>query len=273
MSAVNHYALGYSAEEERRLALQAKMFEGLTEDVLRRAGIGAGMRVLDIGCGVGDVSFLAARLVGPSGSVVGIDRADELIETARRRAKHLGIDNVAFVPTDVSGFETDMTFDAVIGRLILLYLPDPSKTLQRLSLHLRPGGVIAFQEMDMSTFLPPGSAALITRALTWVYEAFGAAGAQREMGPRLPDIFMKAGLPSPEMTAAQKVTSGFEPSVYAVVAGLARSLLPVMERAKIATAEEVGVETLAERLRDEAIENGQSVAYWPRLVGAWAEKT
>jgi hypothetical protein len=58
-----------------------------------------------------------------------------------------------------------------------------------------------------------------------------------------------------------------------MVAGLARSLLPVMERAKIATAEEVGVDTLAERLRSEAIEKGQSVAYWPRMVGAWARKT
>jgi ubiquinone/menaquinone biosynthesis C-methylase UbiE len=272
MRGANDYALGYSTEEERRLALQARMFEGLTEDLLRRAGIGAGMHVLDIGSGLGDVSFLAARLVGPSGSVVGIDRGDESVETARRRAKGLGIENVTFIPADLSGFETDKTFDAVVGRLILLYLPDPSKTLQRLSSHLRPGGVAAFQEMDMSTFLPPGSAALMTRVLTWVYDAFGAAGAQREMGPRLPDIFMKAGFPRPEMIAGQTVTSGFDPAPYAVIAGLARSLLPVMEKAKIATAEEVGVETVAERLQNEAIEKGQPVMYWPRLVGAWARK-
>jgi hypothetical protein len=60
MSAATDYALGYSAGEERRLALQARMFGRLTEDLLRHAGIGAGMHVLDIGCGVGDVSFLAA---------------------------------------------------------------------------------------------------------------------------------------------------------------------------------------------------------------------
>ncbi len=124
----------------------------------------------------------------------------------------------------------------------------------------------------MSTFLPPGSPALVTRALTWVYDAFGAAGAQREMGPQLPDIFMNAGLPRPEMIAGQRITSGFDPDVHTVIAGLARSLLPVMERAKIATAEEVDIDTLAERLRDEAIEKGESVAYWPRLVGAWARK-
>jgi SAM-dependent methyltransferase len=272
MSGANAYALGYSTEEERRLALQAKMFEGLTEDVLRRAGIGAGMRILDVGSGVGDVAFLAARLVGPSGSVVGIDRGEESIETARRRARSLGIENATFVAADVAGFETEQMFDAIIGRLILLYFPDPSRTLRRLSSHLRQGGVAAFQEMDMSTFLPPGSAALMTRALTWVYDAFGAAGVQREMGPRLPQIFVKAGLPRPEMIAGQTVINAFDPATYVMVAGLARSLLPVMEQARIATAEEVGVDTLAERLRDEAIEKGDSVAYWPRVVGAWARK-
>ena len=60
-----------------RLATQARMFEGLTEDVLRHAGVGPGMHILDIGCGLGDVSFLAARLAGPNGSVMGIDRGKE----------------------------------------------------------------------------------------------------------------------------------------------------------------------------------------------------
>ena len=272
MSAATGYALGYSAEEERRLALQARIFEGLTEDFLRHAGVRDGMDVLDIGCGVGDVSFLAARLVGPNGSVVGIDRAVESVETARRRAKGLGLENVTFFCADASSFDTDQVFDAAIGRLVLLYLADPSETLRRLSSHLRSGGIVAFQEMDMSTFLPPGSPALRTRVLTWVYDAFGAAGAQREMGPRLPEIFMNAGLPRPEMIAGQRITSGSDPDVHAVIAGLARSLLPVMEHAKITTAEDVDVETLAERLRAEAIEKGESALYWPRLVGAWTQK-
>jgi hypothetical protein len=67
MSAESGYALGYSTEEERRLALQASIFERLTEDVLRHAGIGDGMDVLDIGCGVGDVSFGGPRICDPAG--------------------------------------------------------------------------------------------------------------------------------------------------------------------------------------------------------------
>ena len=60
----SRYPLGYSEEEARRLAAQGAFFEDLTGDVLHRAGIGPGMHVLDLGCGVGDVSFLAGGMVG-----------------------------------------------------------------------------------------------------------------------------------------------------------------------------------------------------------------
>src|SRR5262245_55311254 len=67
------YALGRTDEEYERLVEQAEVLRPLTERMLRAAGIGAGMRVLDVGCGLGDVSFLVSELVGPGGSVVGID--------------------------------------------------------------------------------------------------------------------------------------------------------------------------------------------------------
>jgi len=268
----NDYALGYSREEERRLALQAELFEPLTADVFRHAGVEVGMNVLDIGCGIGDVSFLAARMVGPSGSVTGIDRGEASIATARGRAKSLRIDNVAFVAGEIASFETDRTFDAIVGRLILLYFPDPSGALRRLSSFLRPGGIMVFQEVDMSTFASASSTTLALRVGNWIRDAFTAAGVQTEMGPRLPDIFINAGFPRPQMIAGQRVASGFEPTPYIIMAGAARSLMPVMERAKIATAAEVDIDTLADRLRDEAIKKGEPVAYSPRLVGAWAQK-
>jgi SAM-dependent methyltransferase len=268
----NDYALGYSTEEERRLVQQAEIFEPLTVDVLRHAGIGSNMRILDIGCGVGDVSFLAARLVGPGGTVLGIDRGEESILTARRRAKSLGIDNVTFFATDIASFATEKTFDAIVGRLILLYFPDPSATLRRLSLFLRPDGIMAFQEMDMSTFAAVSSSTLADRVGNWIRDAFAVVGVQTEMGPRLPDIFMNAGFPRPQMIAGQRVASGFDALPYIVMAGTVKSLMPVMERAKITTATEVDIDTLADRLREEAIKKVELVAYSPRLVGAWARK-
>ncbi|MCP3166439.1 SAM-dependent methyltransferase [Myxococcus qinghaiensis] len=80
------YQIGHSDPEMNRLQLQAGVYRPLTEQVLRGAGLRPGMRVLDVGCGVGDVSFIAAELVGPTGEVVGIDSASRPLEWARRPA-------------------------------------------------------------------------------------------------------------------------------------------------------------------------------------------
>jgi len=84
------YALGHSPAEIQRLKNQGAMLRPITERLLRNAGIEAGMRVLDLGCGAGDVSVLAAELVGPEGSVVGIDRSQEVLNVAKERAREGG---------------------------------------------------------------------------------------------------------------------------------------------------------------------------------------
>src|SRR4029434_1821163 len=84
------YVLGHSESELRRLSLQAQYWGEATLELLQRAGIGPGMRVLDLGCGAGDVSILAATLVGSSGSVVGVDLSAEAIAGAPKRAKATG---------------------------------------------------------------------------------------------------------------------------------------------------------------------------------------
>ena len=110
------YPLGYSAAEARRLEVQGKYLEDLTADVFRRAGITQGMHILDIGCGVGDVSLLAAQMVGMAGSVLGIDRHIASVEIARQRVASLGVKNVRFESVDLNSVDTASTFDAVVGR-------------------------------------------------------------------------------------------------------------------------------------------------------------
>ena len=81
------YVLGSTDAEHERLIWQALRVAPITERLFREAGIGPGQRVLDIGSGVGDVAMLAARLVGPSGEVVGIERDPKSITKARARLK------------------------------------------------------------------------------------------------------------------------------------------------------------------------------------------
>lgn len=269
MSDTTNYPLGYSEEEARRLARQGALLEEPTAHVLRRAGLREGMQVLDVGSGVGDVSLLAARLVGKGGSVLGIERTPSSVETARQRIAALGAENVAFAEGDLASFDPDRTFDAIIGRFILLYLPEPAAVLRRLLKHLRPGGIVAFQEYDMSLTSQFPNSVLFEKIRGYILKAFLAAGAELDMGTKLPSTFLRAGLPPPEMTAITLV--GFGPSWegYEYITSVVRSLVPLMERSGIASAAEIDIDTLADRLREDAIGN-ERVIYLPRLVGAWA---
>ncbi len=112
------YALGSTDAEHERLIRQAARLTPLTERLFREAGIGAGQRVLDLGSGVGDVAMLAARLVGPSGEVVGIERDPRSIARARARVAEAGLRNVSFIESDVSQIPDCKFFDAAVGRFI-----------------------------------------------------------------------------------------------------------------------------------------------------------
>jgi ubiquinone/menaquinone biosynthesis C-methylase UbiE len=263
------YALGYSTGELNRLKLQGAFIRDLTEDVMRRAGIDRGMRVLDLGCGVGDVSLLAGEIVGPTGAVLGLDRSAEAIATAEKRAVEAGQCYwVQFAATELDDFVAEETFDAIIGRLILMYLPDPAAALRRFASHLRPDGVMAFQEMAMSATKSIPEGPLYAKCRRWLLDAFEIGGFEVEMGPRLFSTFLAAGLPSPKMIAAARVEGGPDAFAYDYLAETLRSLLPLMERLGITTAEELDVDTLAERLRSEAVANSACVML-PPLVGAW----
>lgn len=265
----DRYPLGYSDSEAERLVVQASYFEDLTADVLRRAGLAHGMRVLDLGCGVGDVSMLAAAMVGPDGSVFGLDRNRSSVETARRRAEALHISNVRFETAELDTFETTEIFDAVIGRFVLLYQSDPSAILRRFAKALRPGGIIVFQEIEIDMSCEPRSM-LLDRVRHWIVAALEAGGADPRMGRKLLHAFLKAGLPRPTMIASSRVESGPTSLIYVHHAELVRSLLPLAERSGIVKATEVAIDTLADRLRQAAIESEQ-VTFESRIIGAWSQ--
>ena len=265
------YVLGHGSDEHRRLILQSRFVGELTEAVFARAGIAQGMRVLDVGCGAGDVSLLAAAFVGSNGSVLGIDQSPESVGLARERAKAAGLGNVRFEVARLEEFRSDERFDALVGRLVLLYLKDPAATLRQLAQHVRPGGVIAFHEMEMTTARCVPESPLWTQCGRWIVEAFTRAGVETSMGSRLYPVFRQAGLPAPEMISGGRVEGNPESQIFEWLAQTVRSLLPMIEKTGVATREEVGIDTLADRLRAGVVENG-GVAHAPLFVGAWTRK-
>lgn len=262
------YALGYSDEEQRRLIEQDSIYGPVTTRLLQDAGIGRGARALDVGCGVGDVSLRVAELVGPTGAVLGVDTDAQALETARARAAAAGHTQARFSQADLRALPRDEIFDAVVGRLILMYLGEPADALRRLRRHVRPGGIFAFHEIAFH--MPPRTPhlPLVEQCLTWIFETLERAGIDLDIGLKLPRIFEEAGFPAPALRVDTLVMTGPESPMYQFLANTIRSLLPSMQRLGVATLEEVGLETLAARLREEVL-TAQGVSLWPPLIGAW----
>ena len=248
------YTMGRSEAETKRLIQNARLYDEMTRRFLLRSGITKGMRVLDVGSGAGDVAFTLAEFVGPDGFVVGVDVNDKILETARDRADTAGFENVQFIAGDTRSLELLDTFDAVVGRLVLMYIPDPADAIKQLAAHLRPGGIVAFQEVDLELHkaLASPETPLLRKLIDWECAVFKRTGAHIDMGTELYRAFVEAGLPEPTLHLETPIGGSATWPGYQQRAATFRNLLPLIEKFGIATAEELDVETLAERLRAEA---------------------
>jgi SAM-dependent methyltransferase len=257
------------SEEARRLEKQGQFLAPLTRRLLEDAGFSAGMKVLEVGCGAGDVTLLLAELIGPNGTIVGVDSNPAILETAWQRVRAAGLPHVSFVNGDILTVALDDDFDAVVGRLILVHTQDPVALLRRVSTHVRPGGLVVFQEPDHThTIATLPRAQLFEQAWNWWVEATRRAGLERQMGLKLFGVFLDAGLPAPQMRLERVIGGGPDWGGYEHLASMVRGLLPLIVQGGIATEEEVEIDTLAQRLRDEVVSQ-QGVVMGLSLVSAW----
>ena len=269
------YLMGRGEAETRRLISQSKLYGRFTRRLLEDAGVEKGMKVLDVGTGAGDLALMAAEMVGPTGSVVGVDQDPQVLKAASARAEAARLDNVCFYAGDFrEGVPGDGTFDAVVGRLVLLYVPDPAGALRGLVDHLQPGGIAAFGEFN---FLPESALAhppsqLWETMWGWMRAAVREAGLDPATGYNLRRTFLHAGLPEPEMSLCSPVGGGPDWPGYDHAAESLRSMLPLILKLGIATEEEVEIATLARRLRAETVA-ADGVVKAPDLLVSWARKT
>ena len=263
------YVLGHSDREIERLGTQARLVDPITRRFFHAAGIGHGMRVLDVGSGAGYVAFLAAEMVGERGEIVGVDRAPAAIAAARAGAESRSLRHVTFLEGDPVEIAFDRPFDAVIGRYVLMFQADPSAMLRKLAARVRRGGTIVFHEPDWdgARSFPP--APLYDRCCRWIVETLRSFGNETRMGKKLHSTFMAAGLPAPSMGLEAMVGGGEKGAEgLRLVADIVETMLPAMEAEGVATAGEIGLETLATRMIEEAVAN-DSVIVGRYEIGAW----
>jgi ubiquinone/menaquinone biosynthesis C-methylase UbiE len=268
------YVLGYSVHEYERLMLQARILRPYTERFFRAAGLGPGMRVLDLGAGMGDVSLLAGDIVGPSGRVLGIDRDAAALDQASQRATHSGCSSwVTFATASLDEFRTAEQFDALVGRYVLLYQPDPASTIRSMLRYVKPGGIVVFHDFDFpdpTPSYPP--CPLYDRACALIGEAFRASGAPTTFGRRLGNAYVHAGLPFPSIVSEAVVGGGPGSYVYAWIANTLRSVLPRLATLGMMLPPDFVVdETLGDRMEEEAVRCGSQII-GATQYGAWTRK-
>lgn len=262
----SQYALGSTEAEHERLIRQAAWLTVHTERLFREAGIGPGQRVLDLGSGVGDVSLIVARLVGPSGEVVGIERDERSLARASARMREAGLSNVSFTQADAAQIPRDTSFDAAVGRYILCFLPDPVAVLRSLSQLVRPGGVLAFQEPNSGGFHRQAAGLpLWSAGAALMEETFRRSGANTQIGPALSRVFQEAGLQPP--ATRTDTLHGAEPWMPDCL----HSLRPKMVQLNLSLEALGDFETLSERLQAE-VQASNTTTPLPDVVSAWARK-
>ena len=261
----NRYVLGESETEHSRLRDQSVVFDPPTIQLLTEAGLTEGMSVLDIGTGAGDVAVIAADLVGPSGHVLAVDRSPEALGGARRRLGHR--QEIEFAEADLTTLDLDRQFDAIVGRAVLMHVSSPVEVLERLSRHLRPGGLMVMHEFDLTQQWTSVSTPLWDRVRTLILQTFESIGIHNTLGRDLFAAFRSAGLPDPHLTLGAPVGGGAEAPSFGWVNVLA-GLLPCLEQQGIVTADEIGIDSLTQRLTDE-LDAEDATLLGPLMYGAY----
>jgi ubiquinone/menaquinone biosynthesis C-methylase UbiE len=261
--------MGHNDRERRRLILQASLLNPFTEQLFSRAGISSGMHVLDMGCGVGDVSLMAARLAGPYGSVTSLDFDNTALETLKARAAAERMQNIECVQANIEEWKSARHFDAVVGRHILIHTKDPLAVLRKCGLMLYSRGLAVFHEYDFSVIHRGWPSTPLRDRTMEVFDRFFVHATRSNIGSRLWNLLMEAGFERPDCRVEYPMSGGSDSFFYEWIVESFRSILPRAISQGIVREGEFDIDTLEQRLREENASSNSCIPA-PAMIGAFA---
>ena len=263
----NPYALATGADAVRRLHMLHEIYSPVGRRVLLEAGLQKGMSVADFGCGVGVVTRMLAEIVGPYGSVTGVDVDAGQLAEARAWCDEARVNNVEFVRADATRTPLSRdSYDLVYCRFLLLHLPDPMACLREMRDVLKPGGTIVVEDGDLTSAgsVPPSA----MNAFADLFGRFGPLrGLDYSLERTLYHMVLRAGFSNLDIRIHQP----------AIVRGPNRLFLkssieeagPAFVDAGIITADQLQ-RTLADML--DAVEDPDVLILAPRMSLVWGRK-
>lgn len=264
---MEHYVIAGGRTGYDRLLLLARDRWPDTQALLQRAGVGPGMRCLDLGCGGGEVTFELARMVAPGGFAVGIDMDEVKLALAREAARERGVENVEFRAQNVNEWDEPVSYDVVFSRFLLQHLSQPVALLRKMWAAVRPGGVIVVEDVDHEGWgcYPPNEGLAFFKSV--FCQTLDRAGGDHAVGPKLYGYFLDAGIPEPQVTLVHPLHIADEGKALAL--STLDATAPVMLTEGLATADEIAAAraSLAAYTADP-----RSLILGPRNFKLWARR-
>jgi 2-polyprenyl-3-methyl-5-hydroxy-6-metoxy-1,4-benzoquinol methylase len=261
------YVIQGGEAEVQRLRLLARAKWPTTEALLRQAGLAPAMRCLDVGCGIGEVTRQLARWVGPSGQAVGIDANEDFVARARAETARPGLPAVFHVAR-AGQFQAAAPFDFVYARFLLTHLPEPLPVLAWMARTARAGGVVVVEDIDFSGYVCHPACPALDRYIELYEQVVRQNGGDPCIGPRLPELFRRAGLQGIRLDVVQPTFLKGGGKLLAA-ATMQQIEAPVVA-AGLASAAEVA--QVVARLKEFAA-NPTTILSMPRVFQVWAHTT
>lgn len=250
-----------------RLRILSRVMRPTSLALLQRAGLQAGMQVLEIGCGGGDLAFDIARVVGSNGGVLGTDIDQTKLDLAAREAAELTLTNIGFQLANVMESAPAGNFDLIHARFVLTHLTNPAQALAHIRAALRPGGIIVLEDIDFRGYFCYPDCAALWRYVALYTETTRRRGVDANIGPRLPALLSEAGFQNLQLNVVQP--SGIEGEIKLISPLTMENIADAVLAEGLATAEEIA-HIVADLYK--YAETPGTLGCTPRIFEVWAKK-